>query len=131
MPFSKSIRSIALGVAFTATVCGWPGAAAIAATEYIEPPLELNAALILTDDLMVGPGFKMDPVAINDGFSNTYTLTTDVGQVQAVSDYQLRRQIQEVRALRALDEMSRAGVFGDAMKEGVIAPLRGAKSLAR
>jgi hypothetical protein len=78
---------------------------------------------------MAGDGYKIDPVALNDGFSNTYTLATDFGQVQAVSDYQLARQIQEVRALLILDEMSRAGVFGDAMKGGVMAPVEGAKAL--
>ena len=96
---------------------------------YENPPLELNAALIVPDGKMVGQGYKLDAVALNDGFSNTYTLTTDVGEVQAVSDYQLARQIQEVRALIILDEMSRAGVFGDAMKEGLIAPFRAGKDL--
>jgi hypothetical protein len=58
-----------------------------------------------------------------------YTLLTDVGKVHVVSDYQLQRQIAEIHALLALDEMSRAGLFGDAMKEGVLSPLRGAKAL--
>ena len=96
---------------------------------YENPPLELNAALIVPDGKMVGEGYKLDTVALNDGFSNTYTLTTDVGEAKAVSDYQLARQIQEMRALIILDEMSRAGVFGDAMKEGLIAPLRAGKDL--
>jgi hypothetical protein len=96
---------------------------------FVQPPLKLNAALVVPDGKMVGEGYKIDPVAFNDGYSNTYTLITEIGEVQAVSDYQLARQMQEIRALMILDEMSRAGVFGDAMKEGVLAPFRGAKAL--
>ncbi len=122
------INNLLSAVALATAALGWQ-ATASAAPEYVKPPLKLNAALIVPDEKMVGPGFKMDPVALNDGFSNTYTLTTDVGEVKVVSDFQLARQIQEVRALRALDEMSRAGVFGEGMKEGVLAPLRGGKAL--
>ncbi|MEA2081083.1 MAG: hypothetical protein U9P00_14770 [Pseudomonadota bacterium] len=49
--------------------------------------------------------------------------------MNAISDYQLARTIQEIQALQTLDAMSRAGVFGDTMKEGVVAPFRGAKAL--
>ncbi len=101
-------RNLVIGAALAAFAGGWQPV--IAAPEYVKPPLRLNAALIVSDDLMVGKGYKMDPVAINDGYSNTYTLKTNVGEVKAVSDYQLRRQIQEVNALLALEEMSRAGV---------------------
>jgi hypothetical protein len=68
-------------------------------------------------------------VSINDGYSNTYSLQTEVGEVNAISDYQLARKIQEIQALQTLDAMSRAGVFGDAMKGGVMAPFHGAKAL--
>jgi hypothetical protein len=65
---------------------------------------------------------------VGDGYSNTYFLRTGVGEVTATSDYQLAQTIQEIQALQTLDAMSRAGVFGDAMKEGVLAPFRGAKA---
>ena len=96
---------------------------------YVKPPVKLNAALVVPDGKMVGRGYKIDREAVNDGFSNTYTLVTEVGDVQAISDYQLARQIQEVNALIILDEMSKSGVFGDAMKEGIVAPIRGGKAL--
>ncbi len=127
---SITVRNLVLGAALSMVASGWHAAAvAKSAPEYVKPPLKLNAALIVPDDKMVGPGYKMDPVAINDGFSNTYTLATDAGQVKVVSDYQLARQIQEVRAMRALNEMSQSGVFGDAMKEGAMAPVEGGKAL--
>ena len=93
------------------------------------PPLKLDATLIVPDGKMEGKGYKIDNQALNDGYSNTYTLKTEVGAVKAVSDYQLARQIQEIRALLIMDEMSRAGVFGDAMKNGLVAPLKAGKAL--
>jgi len=98
-------------------------------TAYVEPPIKLDAALIVPDGKMEGKGYKIDPVAYNDGYGNTYSLSTDVGDVKVVSDYQLARQIQEIQALLTLDKMSRAGLFGDGMKEGVLKPFRGAKAL--
>lgn len=124
------IRNIVLGAAvmMAAFVCHSP-ATAEETPAFVQPPIKINAALVVPDGKMVGDGYKIDSQAVNDGFSNTYTLITEVGEVQAISDYQLARQIQEIKALIILDEMSRAGVFGDAMKEGVIAPFRGAKAL--
>ncbi len=120
-----------LTIIFTIAVSGLGFTLAVASDKpaYVKPPLRLNAALVVPDGNMVGKGYKIDPEALNDGYSNTYTLKTEVGDVQAISDYQLARQIQEVRALIILDEMSKAGVFGDAMKEGILAPIRGGKAL--
>ena len=125
-----SVRNIILvtAVMMAAFVCHWPAVAA-EKPAYVQPPVKLNAALVVPDGKMVGRGYKIDPEAVNDGFSNTYTLRTEVGDVQAISDYQLARQIQEINALIILDEMSKAGVFGDAMKEGIVAPIRGGKAL--
>ncbi len=96
---------------------------------YEKIPVKLNAALIVLDGKLEGKGYTIDPVALNDGYANTYALKTEVGEVKAVSDYRLARRIQEIRALIILDEMSRSGVFGDAMKEGIMALIRGGKQL--
>jgi hypothetical protein len=127
----KKFNLLVLAVIMAIAIAGLGPAAAMAAEkpEYVKPPVKLNSALVVPDGKMVGRGYKIDPEALNDGYSNTYTLKTEVGDVQAISDYQLARQIQEVNALIILDEMSKAGVFGDAMKEGLVAPIRGGKAL--
>ncbi|MEE9211931.1 MAG: hypothetical protein V3U29_04680, partial [Phycisphaeraceae bacterium] len=104
-------------------------ATTLAAESFEQPPLELNAALIVPDELMVGQSYRIDALVVNDGYSNTYVLTTDWGEVQAISDYRLRARIQEAEALLVLDSMSRVGVFGDALKAGVLAPIEGAVAL--
>ena len=101
----------------------------LAADTFEEPPLELEAAQLVPANLMTGQGFKVEPPVTNDGYTNTYTLTTDWGEAEAVSDYRLRVRVQEVAALLALDSMSRAGVFGDSLKNGVLAPVDGAVAL--
>jgi hypothetical protein len=111
-------------------VFGWQAVPAAGTTQgYQQVPLRINTTLVVDDKLMVGDGYSIDSVAINDGYSNTYSLQTKVGEVNAISDYRLARTIQEIQALQTLDAMSRAGVFGDTMKEGVVAPFHGAKAL--
>ena len=121
-------RSIPWG-AVVALMTGTPSLATEAKPDLAAPPVELEAKHFVPDELIVGGGYKLDPMAVNDGFVNTYTLSTDWGEIKAVGDYRLRARIQEVQALRKLDEMSRAGVFGDALKDGVLAPVRGAGNL--
>ncbi len=129
---SNLVRKITIGLSVAFWISGVTPILASDAAEnanYIRPPLKLKAALVVPEGKMEGKGYKITPEAVNDGYSNTYTLETEFGEIKAVSDYQLARQIQEIRALIILDEMSRAGVFGDAMKEGVMAPVHGAKAL--
>jgi hypothetical protein len=97
---------------------------------FAELPLQIKSELVVPEELMQGDNYRVEAVAVSDGFNNTYTVVHELGNREATSDYQLLRVIQEIRALQTLDEMSRKGVFGDALKDGVIAPFRGAKALA-
>jgi len=89
----------------------------------VKPPVELEAAKFVPGELMKGKVYYILPDAVNDGYVTTYTLETEWGELKAVSDYRLRARIQEAKALKTLDEMSRAGVFGDALVEGALAPV--------
>ncbi len=95
----------------------------------VEPPLDVKAAQFVPNDLMAGANHKVQPTAVNDGFVNTYDLSTEWGDVKASSDYRLRVRIQEANALKALDDMSRAGIFGDALVNGALAPVEAAVDL--
>lgn len=105
-------------------------AGALAADDaFVEPPLEVQAAQFVPGDLLAGPNHEVRPSASNDGFVNHYALSTEWGEVKAASNYRLRARIQEANALKALDEMSRAGIFGDSLVEGVLAPVDAAVDL--
>ena len=126
---NRKIRALTAGatsVALAQLCAGQTLAADAPAFE--DTPLQLNSALIVPDELMAGPGYKVDTVATSDGFNNTYLVETSFGNLEATSDYQLARTIQEIQALLALDEMSRAGVFGDTMKDGAIGIYEGTKA---
>lgn len=96
---------------------------------FVEPPLEVKAAQFVPSPLMAGKNHKVKAAASNDGFINTYSLSTEWGDVEAVSNYRLRVRIEEANALRALDDMSRAGVFGDSLVEGALSPVKAAADL--
>jgi hypothetical protein len=101
-------------------VC-WPALAS--EIPIVKPPVTLEAAKFVPGELMKGKVYHVRPDAVNDGYVTTYTLETEWGELKAVSDYRLRARIQEAKALKTLDEMSRAGVFGDALVEGALAPI--------
>lgn len=106
--------------------------AAVAANEppgFMDTPIEIKTSLVVPDELMAGQSYNIKSVASSDGYNNTYIVEHEFGDIEATSDYHLRRVIQEIEALDALEEMSKAGVFGDALKDGVMAPLRGAGAL--
>ena len=110
-----------LGVPLVWLSLCWPALSADDA--FVTPPIELEAAKFVPADLMTGNTYRVRPTAVNDGFVNSYTLETQWGELKAVSDYRLRARIQETQALKALDEMSRAGIFGDALLDGALAPV--------
>ena len=57
----KSVAVLTLAVSLLSS-------ASVAADEAFEqPPLELDAALIVPDELMVGEGYKIDALVVNDG----------------------------------------------------------------
>ncbi len=95
----------------------------------VATPLQLEAAQFVSGELMSGPNHQVQPIAFSDGFVTSYTLSTEWGDVPAAGNYRLRVRIQEANALNALDEMSRAGVFGDSLLEGAMAPVDGAVAL--
>ena len=98
---------------------------------FVQPPLQMDAAAIVPPALMAGKAYKIGSRATNDGYVSTYTLNTLWGEVTAVSDYRLRVRIQEANALKALDEMSRAGVFGESLRDGALAPIEGLVNLVK
>jgi hypothetical protein len=117
---SKSVVRI-LGVFLVVITACWPALAS--EIPVVKPPVELETAKFVSGELMKGKVYHVRPTAVNDGYVTTYTLETEWGELKAVSDYRLRVRIQEAKALKTLDEMSRAGVFGDALVEGALAPI--------
>lgn len=71
-----------------------------------EPPYEsLNAATLLPERTMTGPGYRIQPEVVNRGLMNHYTIDTRFGGMRARSDRKLEQRLQEIRALGELARM--------------------------
>ena len=93
------------------------------------PPIALKASDELSNDLISGPNYKVELSVINDGLINTYRLSTDYGPLQVESTALLKERINELLALRHMEELKGSKVFKDALKEGAKASYRTAKGL--
>lgn len=71
-----------------------------------------------------GPEWKVEPEAQNDGYTNTYTLTSRFGSWEARGRTQVAVRGREIQALAKLEEVSKSEVFMDAVKKSATAPLQ-------
>jgi len=118
----KSIRTVLLAVSCLPTLCC--GALVGTTRAEIQPPVALNAADVLPQRLLKGSNYTIvDPVR-NDGLINTYSLSTSYGPITVESTAQLMIRIGELKAMQAMEEVDRKGVFGDAVIRGVKAPVQ-------
>jgi len=98
-----------------------------------ESPPELNAADLLPDYLLMGDGYAVDEVVLNDGQRNRYIVRSSLGDVNAEGRDDLVRVIQEIRATNYLREHSiRAGAtvgFNQGVKQVAAAPYNKVKQV--
>lgn len=92
-----------------------------------EPAFEaagpVPASRYLPADQLSGPEWKVEPEAVNDGYMNTYTLTSRFGSWQARGRIQVAARITEIKALAQLEKVSKSEVFMEAVKKSATAPL--------
>lgn len=113
-------------IAYSVSSCFIPAAHS---EEYMQPPVSLTTKDALPKGLQQGKNYKVDDKVKNDGFMNQYQLTTDYGSSRVESTGELLIRINELNALIIMEEMDRKEVFGDALVEGVKAPVKGAAEL--
>ena len=104
---------------------------AIQASEYTQPPVTLDAQNVLPKNLLQGKNYRVEAKVKNDGLINNYQLTTDYGPLTVESTAELLIRITELKALEIMEEMDRKKVFGDALVEGVKAPVKGVVELVK
>ena len=80
--------------------------------------------------LMRGEEWRVEPQAVNDGFTNTYTVTSRFGRWEARGRIRVDQRVREVRALAELEQVSKTDVFLDAVQSSVTAPLKLVGSVA-
>jgi hypothetical protein len=95
----------------------------------IEVPPTLSAAQILPAGIVKGPHHTVDERVLNDGYMNHYTIHSRFGQFEVVSTAKLRKRVDEITALVAMEQVKGTDVFGDAIVKGGKSAVRGVKNL--
>jgi hypothetical protein len=106
---SRSKRGVALTVA-----AGSLAAVLIAAAAYENPPVQ-KAARILPANLLSGEGFKVQSDVPTVGFMEQFTIDSDFGPYTVHGHDLVAVRVQEIAALRKLDEISQTEAFANAM----------------
>lgn len=114
---------IIVSLVLTAWVSAWSATCLAGQGEVVNPPIKLDVSDILPESSIHGANYTIENDVQNDGLINTYRLTTDYGPTTVESTSQLMIRIAELKALQAMEEVDRKGVFGDALVKGVKAPV--------
>lgn len=104
MARSKVQLSAAVGLAAIASI------AAIGQAGDEAPP-RFKASALVAADVLKGPHHTVQEAVTTDGFYHEFQIASDFGQLEAVGLSQLTTRLNEVRALAALDEVSKSQVF--------------------
>ena len=102
---------------------------AAAAQQGYESPPVLSASKILPSELVAGPRHKVQEQVRNDGYLNIYTIGSKFGQFTAVSTATLRKRVQEISALAAMEQIEKSNEYATAIKEAGLGTLTGMKNL--
>jgi hypothetical protein len=111
----------------TRTTLVWAAVLCIAADMALadyETAEYLQAAEVLSPQLISGERFKVDERVQNDGYLNYYTIHSDFGDFEAESTAMLRVREREIDALASLEELSGTEVFISAMADAGMDEIR-------
>jgi hypothetical protein len=88
-----------------------------------ETPPTVSARAILGDQVG-GLNYHVDDAVRSDGFVEVFTLVTDYGRFTVQGRAQLIRRLGELRAILAIEKISKSKAFGKALATSAIAPVR-------
>lgn len=93
-----------------------------------EPPPETTAKSVLGAEVK-GENWTVAPTVRSDGFVRLYAVETPYGEFQVNGHRRMNERLQELRALKLLEEMSETRVFADAVANAGLAPIRFGRDL--
>jgi hypothetical protein len=94
-----------------------------------EPAPRLPSAELLGDVPLTGPGYHIGEDTEVVDYYGQFSLRTDVGGLTADGAQVLRLRLRELPAVRALEQVSSARVFGDAVVRGVEKPIEAVRQV--
>lgn len=93
-----------------------------------EPPPVLKASALLPASMMAGPHFTVAEAVQTEGYLHEFTVTSDFGPFTALGRSGLATLIDEIRAIAALQDVSKSEVFLKAAGGAVVSVGKGAAS---
>ncbi len=118
--FVESCKSFHDRAVLAIAICAFVGSTGHAQEPRFEVPPVLEAASLLTPEVLRGEHHVVREAVANDGFMNTYTIDSDFGQFEAYGEPLLVLRLREIGALAELDELSRTKVFAEALAKGAV-----------
>ena len=97
--------------------------------EAFESPQVLHVSEVLPPDVTVGPDYRIGDLVYNDGLMNRFDINSDYGFLSVEGSDLLKVRLQEIEALRQMEELKRTQLYGDAFKKAATGPLKLAKGL--
>ena len=97
--------------------------------EFQKVPITLKASEQVPKNVLTGPNYRIEVNVKNDGFVNTYRLTTNYGPLKVEGTSLLMERTNELKALSHMEEVEQTETFAKALKKGGAAPLKTAKGL--
>lgn len=94
-----------------------------------EKPPALNAATILSVEQVQSPLYRVDGQVFNNGFVNTYNVSSKFGNFEVVSTASLKILLHEINAIAAIKKIERDDVFGDSLQQSAKNTAQGIKRL--
>jgi hypothetical protein len=94
-----------------------------------ETAATLQASKILPAELRSGANYRVDEKVTNDGYLNTYRISSKFGTFTAVSTAMLRKRIGEVNALVVMEKVKGTTEFTNSLRKAGSDALGSAKNL--
>ena len=99
------------------------------AVEQYEQPTERQAAAVLPPEMVAGPHHRVQDPVVAYGYMDRLTVESPFGRFEVVGDSALRKLLNELRAIAALQEIKTSKAFADAVVAAALGPLQFAKHL--
>ncbi len=115
----RTRSSVPLDLVVLAAVLALFAAAGVRAQDG-EPDPHATAATLLMSIPLVGEGYTIAPVVRTPDNYHVFTIASDFGTFEAEGLAQVEVRLQEIAALRRLDELSKAGVFARSAGESLL-----------
>lgn len=91
----------------------------------------LPAASVLSPAMQRGPGYEVGTPIVNDGYFGAYRLSTEYGVFECHGREMLAIRIDELRAIRQLDQINKGELFLNSVGKAVAKPVGAAAGIVK